>query len=89
MHFRWIRDKISNWLIEIYAEIIFLHISNGSEIPLISILKSFVDTLVSFLKWEVIIISLLIENIVVSDLSMTIQTRAANCRKIRPSHPKL
>ena len=32
----------------IYAEIIFLHISNGTDIPLISILKLFVDTFVSF-----------------------------------------
>ena len=46
---------------------IFLHISNGSEIQLMSILKLFVDTFVSFLKREVIIISLLIENIVVLD----------------------
>ena len=35
-----------------------LHISNGPEIPLMSILKLFVDTFVSFLKREVIIISL-------------------------------
>ena len=52
----------------IYAEIIFLHISNGSEIAFMSILKLFVDTFVSFLKREVIIISLRIENIVVLDL---------------------
>ena len=31
-------------------KIIFLHISNGSEIPLISILNFFVDIFVSFLK---------------------------------------
>ena len=47
---------------------VFLHIFNGSEIPLISILKLFVDTFVSFLKREVIIIFLCIENIVVLDL---------------------
>ena len=41
-----------------YAEIIFLHISNGLAIPLVSILKLFVDTFVIFLKREVIIISL-------------------------------
>ena len=46
----------------------FLNISNGSEIPLMSILKSFVDTFESFLKREVIIISLWIENKVVLDL---------------------
>ena len=56
------------WWIKIYAEITFLHISNGSEIPYMSILKSFVDTFVSFMKKEVIIISLWIENIVVLDL---------------------
>ena len=43
---------------------IFLHISKGSEILLMSILKLFVDTFVSFLKREVI----WIENIVVLDL---------------------
>ena len=63
MHFWWTWNKISNWLInKIYAEIIFLHISNRSEILLMSILKLFVYTLVSFLKREVIIISLWIEN---------------------------
>ena len=41
-----------------------MHISIGSEILLISILKLFVDTFVNFLKKEVIIISLGIENIV-------------------------
>ena len=40
----------------IYAEIIFLQIYNGSEIPLMSILKLFVDAFGSFLKREVIII---------------------------------
>ena len=35
---------------------IFLLISNRSEFPLMSILKLFVDTFVSFLKKEVIII---------------------------------
>ena len=40
----------------IYAEIIFLHISDGSEIPFMSILKLFFNTFVSFLKREVIII---------------------------------
>ena len=45
---------------------IFLHISKGSEIP--SIFESFVDTFVSFLRRELIIISLWIENIVVLDL---------------------
>ena len=34
----------------IYAEIIFLHISYGSEISLMSILKLFVDTLDSFFE---------------------------------------
>ena len=34
----------------IYAEIIFLHISNGTEILFVSILKLIVDTFVSFLK---------------------------------------
>ena len=58
------------WLIKIYAEIIFLHISNGLEIPLMSILKLFVHTFVSFMKREVIIISLWIENIVLLDLWM-------------------
>ena len=38
-----------------------------------SILKLFVDTFVSFLKREVIIISLWIENIVVLDLEVIIQ----------------
>ena len=47
---------------------IFLHISNGTEIPLMSILKLFIDTFVSFLKREVIIISLWIENMVILDL---------------------
>ena len=37
---------------------ILLNISNGSEIPKVSILKLFVDTFVTFLKREVIIISL-------------------------------
>ena len=32
----------------IYAEMIFLYISNGSAIPLMSILKLFVDTFCSF-----------------------------------------
>ena len=40
---------------------------------LMSFLEIFVDTFVSFLKWEVIIISLRIENIVV--LQMIIQRR--------------
>ena len=47
---------------------IFLHISNGTEIALMSILKLFLDIFVSFLKREVIIISLLSENILVLDL---------------------
>ena len=56
--------KISNWLIDkIYAEKIFLHISNESEIPLMSILKLFVYTFVSFLKRDIIIISFWIDNI--------------------------
>ena len=42
-----------------------LFCSNGSEIPLTSILELFVDTFVSFLKMEGIIISIWIENIVV------------------------
>ena len=37
---------------------IILHISNRSEIPLMYILKLFVDAFVSFLKMEAIIISL-------------------------------
>ena len=41
---------------------IFLHISNRPEIPFISILQLFVSILVSFLKREVIIISLSNEN---------------------------
>ena len=40
--------------------------SNGSEIPLMSVMKLFVDTFVGFLKRE-IIISLWIENIVILD----------------------
>ena len=44
---------------------IFLHISNRPEIPLTSILKSIVDTFVSFLKRGNYIISLCNENIVV------------------------
>ena len=47
---------------------IFLHISNGSEIPLMSILKLFFDTFVSVQKRKKIIISLWIENVVVLDL---------------------
>ena len=47
---------------------IFLNISNWPEIPLMSILKLFLDPFVSVLKWEVIIFSLLNENIVVLDL---------------------
>ena len=51
MHFRSAWDKISNWLInKDLSEIIFLHISNGSEIPFICILKLFFDTFVRFLK---------------------------------------
>ena len=46
----------------------FLHISNGLESQLMSILKLFVDTFVSFLERDVIIISLWIENIVVFNL---------------------
>ena len=52
---------------------IFLHISNGSEIPLMSVLKLLVDTFVSFLEREVIIISLRIENMGNLDLSMIIK----------------
>ena len=53
-------EKISRWLINkrIYAEIKFFHISDGSETPLMSALKLFVDTFVSFMKMDVIIISL-------------------------------
>ena len=47
---------------------IFLHISNRSEIPLMCILKLFIDTFVSFLRSEVIIMSLCIENTVLLDL---------------------
>ena len=47
---------------------IFLHISNRSEIPLMSTLKLFVDTFVNFVKREIIIIFLWIENIVDLDL---------------------
>ena len=39
----------------------FFHISNGSEIPLKSILKIFLAISYSFLKWEVIIIFLWIK----------------------------
>ena len=52
----------------IYAEMISLHISNGSEIPFMSILKLSVDTFVSLLKRGVIFISLRSENIVVLGL---------------------
>ena len=45
-----------------------LHISSKSEIPFMSILISLIDTFVSFLKREVITISLWNENIVVLDL---------------------
>ena len=55
-------------LITIYAEIVFFHISNGSDIPFMSILNLFVDTFVSFLKRKLIIISLYIEKIVVLDV---------------------
>ena len=51
-----------------YAEIIFLHVCNRPEIPLMSDLKLFVDTFVSLLKREAIIISLSNENTVVLDL---------------------
>ena len=47
---------------------IFLHISNGSEIPLMSILKLFVDTFVSFLKKRGNHYPIWIENIMVLDL---------------------
>ena len=42
---------------------VFLHDSNRSEIPLMSIYKLVVDTFLSFLKQEAIIIPLWIENI--------------------------
>ena len=51
---------------------IVLHISSRPEIALMSILKLFLDTVVSFLKRGVIIISLLNKNIVVLDLKMII-----------------
>ena len=54
---------------------IFLHIPNGSEIPLMSILKLFFDNFDSFLKREVIILSLRIGNIVVLDLLKIIQRK--------------
>ena len=54
---------------------IYSHISTRPEIPLMSILKSLIDTFVSFLKREVIIIFLWNENIVVLDLSMVILGR--------------
>ena len=47
---------------------IFLQIFNWPEVPLMSALKLFVDTFVSFQKKEVIIILLRNENIVVLDL---------------------
>ena len=48
---------------------IFLHISNGSEIPLMSIkLKLFVDIFVSFLKKRGNHYPIWIENIMVLDL---------------------
>ena len=46
---------------------IFLHISNRQEIPLMSILNLFFVTLLAFLRREVIIITLCIENIAVLD----------------------
>ena len=54
--------------IRIYADFFFFHFSNGSEIPLMSILKLFMDIFVSVLKREVIITSPWIENIEVLDL---------------------
>ena len=47
---------------------ISLLISNGSKIPLMSILKLFVDTFVTFPNRQVISISLGTKNIVVLDL---------------------
>ena len=48
--------------------IIFLHISYRPEIRLMSILRLFLDTFVSFLRREVIIISISNENIMVLEL---------------------
>ena len=62
---------------------IFLHISNGSEIPLMSVLKLLVDTFVSFLEREVIIISLRIENMGNLDLSMIIKRMKKKKKKNR------
>ena len=52
---------------------IFLHISNRPEIPLMSVLNFFIDIFVSFLKREVISISVCNENRVVLDLQMIIR----------------
>ena len=68
------RNKIGR-KIKIYAEIIFLHTCNRPEKPLMSILKLFVDTFVISLKREVIIITLLNENIVFLHLEMIVQRR--------------
>ena len=70
---RYIIKFLIGWQIRIYAEIIFLHISNGSEILLMSILELFIDTFVNLLKRKVIIISLWIEKIVDLDWKMIIQ----------------
>ena len=75
-------------LIGIDAEIIFFHISNVSDIPLMSILKLFVDTFVSFLKREVIIFPLWTENIVVLDSQMIIQRRK-KCKKKKNESEKV
>ena len=48
---------------------IFLHIFNLPEVPLMSAFKLFVNTFVSFQKREVIIILLFNENIVVLDIN--------------------
>ena len=60
---------------------VFLHISNQPEIPLMTILKSFVYAFVSFLKKEVIITSLCNTNIVVFDLYMIISQREEKRKK--------
>ena len=59
---------LAGWSIRIYAEIIFLHISNGLEILFMSILKLFVETFVGFSERWIIIIFLWIEYEVVLDL---------------------
>ena len=57
----------------------FFNISNRPEIPLMSILKLFFDTFVSFLRREVIIISLSNEDILVLDLQSDDNSEKKKC----------